>query len=533
MFNRNRSGLTRNRAMVDTTVAPRLLFRNINMALDKNTRDKIILGVSEHGEEQSLTRKVRHLVTGAMRRPKQAVEALIGMAEIEVRHKAYVAAWTPAADLPRLGGPFNVLDLRCWLALAEASGVPAIPAREILSMTVDDLSLMGPRLDLDKMVSKSLASRWSRTKERVAEGVAAQAASEDLAADESGPPTPDISSLSQEDYDKVVESFKAYNEALRERIFAALDDVPDNWMVRSTNTGPGSLKALAGVGAVGERAPEIRINEHISAGPGWVRVGNRRAVDVSNLRLAAAHMEGDQDGPMVFVARPWAKPARWLTGIDPHTHGTPLEADGKWPAEWRAFIYDGKVTGVGGYYAWAGAVDQQSAKAALAVRDLAQRVADAGVRCGAEPQFMSVEHARRGRLAEIVAQQAPVKSEHNTGFHATLDFIEAIGPDGKPAILLLEGGPAYNPQLPGGHPCAFAGIARPEGVAFKPMDGVYLAQPETYMHPRSADTEIQSRDFPGLSREGAIYDWAAVEVLAATGVLPEEAPPRPARRASP
>lgn len=479
------------------------------MSVSKADRDKAILLASSKGGKLDLFSQVRALLVGAMRSPARAVALLHATAGAETFHRSIVSNWTPHTDLVRAGGYFNVLDLRCWLALADYAGVPAIPAQEVLSIPVDDVDLVLGGINISALVRESLGVRWRRTADFLAQSLQpSNAMPTDCVSPQVGSSvekegTPQSTSASQTTEDR-----EDRREAVKEMLFAALDDVPDNYMVRSANVGPESLKSLAGVGAIGERAPEVRINDHVAVGPGWVRVGNRRAIDIVDLRIGRAHMEGDQDGPIVFLARPWVKPTRWLRAPDPHTQGTALAAEGQWPAEWRAFVYDGQVTAVACYYAWAGAVDRQSAQSAIAVRDLAQRIVDAGVSAGAKPQFTTLEHIRRGVQKDIADSRLP-----GGGFHATIDFIEARGSDGRPDILLLEGGPAYDPHFPGGHPCAFAGISRPRGVAFKTMDGVDLADQSTYCF-KAADREAHARDFPGLSRDGAIFSWDAVEKLA-------------------
>src|SRR5690606_32260660 len=88
-------------------------------------------------------------------------------------------------------------------------------------------------------------------------------------------------------------------EPLVDRLFDAMDDVPEGWMVRSNRCGGSELKALAGVGAIGERVPEVRFGANLEIGPGWVRNGNRRRVNVSDKRTIKAAAEGP--GFLIFL----------------------------------------------------------------------------------------------------------------------------------------------------------------------------------------------------------------------------------------
>src|SRR3546814_4263768 len=70
-----------------------------------------------------------------------------------------------------------------------------------------------------------------------------------------------------------------------------MDEVPEGWMVRSNRCGSSELKALAGFGAIGHQVPEVRFGSNLEIGPGWVRVGNRRRVHVSDARTVQARSE--------------------------------------------------------------------------------------------------------------------------------------------------------------------------------------------------------------------------------------------------
>lgn len=448
-------------------------------------RQRTLLALGKRGAEISLLQSARRLALSALRHPRQTARMVQGMGEVADRHETLTRRFGDAGTVLRTGGAFNTLDLSVWVALAESAGVPAIPARPILSLSEAELSALSGLVDTSKLVSTALKDRAARLAESLPE--------DPLPTSGASPHTPGSVDM----------------EALREKLFAAMDDQPHDTMVRAAYCGPETLKTLAGVGTLADRAPEVAVTRDLSVGPGWVRVGNRRAVDASDLRVTGAYMEGRHGADLTFYARPWVQASRWLECEDPHTVGTPLAATGRWPAEWRAFVYDGQVTGVAAYYGWAGEAGPHEARVALLVRERAQRMVDDLRRCGGVPMLASIEHMRHGKTAETIDERLPPN-----GIHATLDFIET-GTTTSPDVTFLEGGPPFDPFCPGGHPCAFAGIARPDGVAFKLMEGVFLPEPRTWM---ARDPGEREKDFPGLSRDGAIYDWHDVEALAASGV---------------
>lgn len=229
-----------------------------------------------------------------------------------------------------------------------------------------------------------------------------------------------------------------------------------------------------------------------------MRNGNRRRVDCRDRRLMQSYVAGPHTG-MIFIARPWVQASRYVEGRDPHRAGTPLDIPGKWPAEWRAFVKDGRCIGVSGYYGWLEQATPFTARKALEVRELAQRIVDAAIAQGLEPRYMDVEHARRNpELGQMLEDQG-----FGVGtFACSIDFMETA--DG---LLMLEAGPGNTP-VGGAHPCAFAGVSgRPTignpmdttGVAFRHMPHVLIGDPKTW----------EDGD-----RTGCILDWEAVEALA-------------------
>jgi hypothetical protein len=408
-----------------------------------------LLALTRQGEEEDLVRKARLLRAGAARSgPEPLAKALAGMAEIERMHREEASSWVqPECLSSGGGGRFDALGLLHWLALAERAGVACVPARTILELTEEEMSVLSGTLRLpEDAPSRRLSQSLGKAAER-------------LGWRKDGKDGQD----GQDGQDAPVEHDM---EALKEKLAAAMDLVPEGWMVRSTRVGPSSLKALAGAGIAGPAAPEVRFGPGLEAGPGWNRIGNRRYVDPSDKRIMAAYAEVP-GGPCTFVARPWTRASRWRTGDDPHRHGTPFQGPGFWPAEWRCFVERSRVVGVSFYYAWAGGRSPEDAKAALEARDLAQAIVDEACRQGACPVTMPVEFARRGSPA--IDTRFPKDT-----VSCTLDFIET-----EQGLLLLEGGPPYTP-VGSGHPCGFAGVEAPSGVAFRPLPGVLLGDPRTW-----------------------------------------------------
>lgn len=440
---------------------------------------QIILKITVQAEQQAETSLIRRFFISAgriARKPGEFAANLQSLGETALLHERETSSWVnPETLATGAGGPFDACDLRHWLILAELAGVPFIPAREVLHLTEDEISALSGEIS----IPSTPATRRL------------QKAAEQLLAD-SGTDAQD-SAITITPIDR---------EALFDRLFDAMDDVPEGWMVRSNRCGSSELKALAGVGAIGERAPEVRFGPNLEVGPGWVRIGNRRRINVSDKRTLSAAAEGP--GFLTFLARPWIESSRYIVAPDPHREGSPFAGKGVWPAEWRAFVENNQVVGVASYYGWADSPTPHSARTALEARRLAQLIVDEAVRQQAWPRYPGIELARN---ASWVKSNPELDRKINVDFgretvSCTLDFIET-----DKGLLLLEGGPGASP-LGGGHPCAFAGasgaptIGKPmktEGVAFHTMPHVLIADPSTW---QEGDTT------------GCILSWDEVETLA-------------------
>lgn len=437
-----------------------------------------ILQLSVMGERRAQGQTLRRFVLGGTRMlgKPDAVQQLESLADYASKYSAMVASWVePDSIARREGGDFDARDLRHWIELAKLAGVAHVPAREILHLTEEELSALSGEVE----IPDNAAGRKFRQR------IAMIAAMQDAAEPTGHAPGPDL-------------------EELDERLHAAMDDVPEGWMVRSNLCGGSNLKSLAGFGGIGHQIPEVRFGPDLEIGPGWVRTGNRRRIHAADMRTIEAAVEGK--GDLWFLARPWIESSRYIVGPDPHRHGTPFAGKGVWPAEWRAIAVDGQIVGVASYYSWCDEANPKTARTALAVRDLAQRIADEAVRQGAFPKNTLVEAVRGGRWVE----STPSMKEALDGpwgpksVSFTLDFIET-----DQGLMMLEGGPSVSP-VGGGHPCAFAGvitarhgdIPNVSGVAFRVMDGVIVADPSTW---NQGD------------RTGRILDWDEVEDLASEG----------------
>jgi hypothetical protein len=449
------------------------MFENIRQAI-------IALTARAQDAERSIAaRKARGLAISLFRKPAEVAGKLASFAEFMGKHAEETASWVTLEKFDKgERGAFDACDLPIWLALAEKCGVDAVPAREILRLTEDEMSFLSGKAHIPE--------------DRVTKGLRRRAAAflKSAGQDASGPPASgDIDPYS-----------------LQERLFAVMDDVPDGWMVRSARCGSIELKSLAGAGLAGSTTPEIRFGNDLEIGPGWIRNGNRRRVNVSDTRTVTSHAEGP-GGDAVFLARPWMEAARYFVGPDPHRHGTPFAGKGMWPAEWRAFVEGGRVVGVSSYYGWCGEITPENARVALEVRELAQRIADAATEAAMFPRYMDVEFARMNKnpafLENEIIQNALVTFGRET-VSCTLDFIETK----DRGLLLLEGGPANTP-FGGGHPCSFSGCGgKPrlgnrtsvDGVAFKLMPHVILADPGTW---------------DDGDRSGCILSWEEVQALVA------------------
>ena len=433
------------------------------------------LAQSVHRSKMGQLRRTLLGAAAAAVTPGRLKKMVDGLNDVAAANAAETSSWL-TADQVRDGasGPFEACSLMSWLAIAEKAGVAAIPATPILHLDDAEMDAASGTLpNLTGPIPDRIRERVRRELERTPDTFG------------DAPPTPS----------PVVDL-----EALVEKMHAAMDDLPPDVVVRSDQCGAASLKVLAGSGLVDETVPEISFGPDLEIGPGWVRNGNRRRIDASDRRIGTSYAEGPHRG-MTFVVRPWVKANRFGEGRDPHRAGTPFDAIGLWPAEWRAFVRNGVVEGVSSYYGWIETPSPLTATKAIEVRDLAQRIVDAAIAQGLSPRGGRIEMSRR--CSPVLAAALDEQGFEEGSFAATLDFIET-----DQGMLLLEGGPGHTPAG-GGHPCAFTGTRGPLrlgcaaetiGVAFRLMPQVSIMK-----HEHASDGD----------RSGCILGWDEVEALSA------------------
>ena len=434
-----------------------------------------VTAMANADEGRKDVRRLVAMAAGSIRRPGGLRGAVEGIAAMQELKDAETGGWVAPDALLEHGGRFDSCNLQHWVVLAEAAGIPAIPARPILTLTEEEISVLSGKVEMpDTPATRALRREAGRMAEEMG------AVSPDLPLGEDGRLT-------------------ELRRAAAAKTFDAMDDVPEGWMVRHERCGPSVLKTLAGSGIAGGEAPDVAFGADLSIGPGWVRHGNRRRVDVTDKRTLSVGIGQGPDAPHTWLARPWVRSSRWTQGPDPHRHGTPFEGSGFWPAEWRVFVEGGRVTGVSYYYPWAGMAGPQDAANALAVRDVAQRMVDKAIGLGAVPAFMDVEFARGNpQFKEMgFADRFP-----RDGFACCLDFMETEAAEGMTEFTFLEGGPPLC-VFGGAHPCGFIPVVgkthRADGVALRLPEGVHMMEPSTWNVPV----------------DGAILTWDEAEALAA------------------
>lgn len=423
---------------------------------------QLIVGLAQQGDAEASGRETRFAVVGAAaaaRSPGRFKSLLDGISAGAEAHAAITDQWLEPEQI-NAGetGPFDACDLRAWLLIAEAANIEAIPATEILRLTDEEVEALGGIIDL------SQSPRTKRAAAAISKAAAGLAS--ELAAHDDNLANHDTPAKKPIDIEK-----------LQERLFSAMDNLPSQWMVRSHLCGNTNLKALAGCGLLEDAMPEARFGSNLEIGPGWVRIGNRRRIDVSDHRTTQAYIRSAHRG-LTYLARPWVKASRFLHGTDPHRAGTPFGDQGAWPAEWRAFVKNGQVVGVASYYGWADEATPATARTVLNVRSNAQKLANTCSQMKLVPQYIDLEMLRRnGNSAEIIGDW----DDGEISF--TADFIET-----DEGLVLLECGPGATP-VGGGHPCAFAGCGglprhgnppATEGAAFRIMEHINLGDPSTW-----------------------------------------------------
>ncbi|NTF17700.1 hypothetical protein G6L37_04755 [Agrobacterium rubi] len=457
---------------------------------------RLMVALAARADDNAVTKAARRIsaLGGRFMKGPGVMETLAGIGRMARFHEDETSSWV-TIDAFRDGacGPFDACDIRHWMHLSDLAGVAYVPGKEVLRLTQDEMSAASgtvpmPDTATTRQAMKNVAVAAEDIARRHAQGKTDQADDEVMATFEMLVP-------SDADMDDV-----------ERKLYDAMDDVPEGWMVRTARVGSSNLKALAGSGHAGHTVPEVKLGPQVEVGPGWIRIGNRRRIAPNDLRTVKAAAEGPV-GDTAFLARPWAKAARYFVHDDPNRHETPLKGPGVWPAEWRAFVEDGHVVGVSCYYSWIGEANQENAAIALQVRAEAQKIADKAVELAMWPRFMDLEFVRNSQAPAIRDNsdlQDALDLFGREKVACTLDFIET-----EDGLKLLEGGPPNTP-FGGGHPCGFAGCGGSprfgnrtdvRGVAFRNMAHVIVGDPKTW---------------DDGDREGCILTWEEVATLVTT-----------------
>jgi hypothetical protein len=451
-----------------------------------------VIALTVEGDRAATRSDVRNLLAAsaqAARGGGRFEDLFSGIAQGMAIEREESSSWI-GAEAVRAGasGPFDACDLEVWLAICERLGVAAIPGEVILRLDSAETELASGEIDMPKGPAREavIQALSDLVRKAETEGVG-----------------PDEIELFAYLFDTAAKD-AIDREDLVERLHSAMDDVPEGWMVRTAACGGSELKALAGTGLAGPSVPEVRFDANLEVGPGWARVGNRRVLNARDHRTLSMTKQRPKSD-MVFIARPWVEASRWIECMDPHRDGSPFAGPGRWPAEWRAYVVDGKVRAVSAYYGFVGEMNPENARMALQVRDVAQRLVDGMTEHRLWPRFMKAEFARRSPHPEMQAALADFGRETVS---CSLDFIET-----DQGLLLVEGGPANTP-VGGAHVCSFAGNGLRKGaidgrqmakstcgVAFRAMPHINMMEPETW---HDGD------------RTGAIATWEETEALAAS-----------------
>jgi hypothetical protein len=277
--------------------------------------------------------RIRRLLVGAAavarRNPGALVDRMKQIRDLEARHDLELQGWAEPDEIGRPDGRkrFDATDLRFWIRLAEMADVPFVPAQEIARLDEEELGVLLGQINIPPSIRKTVTAGLAG---------ATGALSEDEA----------IAMLDQ--VKALLDEQKGAGEALANRMQDALDDIPSSWMVRTHVCGSSNLKALVGVGLMHSADDTARVKADFEIGGGWIRIGNRRIIDFSDPRFVQLGIGGHKP-ETIYLARPWEAPGRWHEGEDIHRAGTPIAGPGRWPAEWRVFVRNGKVTGVTGF----------------------------------------------------------------------------------------------------------------------------------------------------------------------------------------
>lgn len=440
--------------------------------------------ISRAAAEGSQNKAIRRVVTGAAalarKSPDSLTRMMSGIGQAAELENTEISTWADHGE-DMTGRKFDVCDLRVWLDLAEAAGIPSIPAKQIATLSEDELALLLGNVVIPPTIRDTINKGMISGVGSVDDD---QAGFLNTLIDEILPRNAGV------DRDAV-------GRGAFEKIESCLDEIPSDWMVRTHIAGSSNLKALVGCGLMTKGDETAKVAEGFEIGGGWVRQGNRRMIDFADPRFVELGIGGHKPDTH-YLARPWAVSGRLHQGEDLHRANTPLAGPGQWPAEWRVFARGGNVTGVANYYGWTGeGASPENAWNAIEAAAAGQAIVDEAKSRDMLGMFMTQVFMRAGAMKQDLKDASEEFAPHDE-ISCTLDFFE-----GQDGLLFLEGGPGHVPGG-GGHPCAFAGQQAPgllagavalcEGVAYKNMPHVHLGDPKTWIDG---------------DRDGCIEGWAA------------------------
>lgn len=199
--------------------------------------------MNDQFQEVKSSRKLAALA-GKLARGTSMVTGLRGLLDVARFHDEETSTWvTPETLREAEGVPFDACDIRHWMVIADMAGVPSVEGREILSLTEEE---MGALSGVVKMPEGRAMEAFALGLEENADEIAEE-----------------LQGL--EDFVNVE---KANGSEALEKLYEAMDEVPEGWMVRFARSGGSELKALAGAGVAGDKTPEVRFGSDLEVGAG-------------------------------------------------------------------------------------------------------------------------------------------------------------------------------------------------------------------------------------------------------------------------
>lgn len=353
-------------------------------------------------------------------------------------------------------GDFDSMNLLSWLEIVKKTDIPYVPARVIASLTTPEMQIASGKVSEDLMKKSGIMNKIRK-----------------LAAE-------------HPDANKDDDAEPTHDQVLR-KLATAMETVQENEMVRYTRCGGTNLKTIAGAGIAGPNTPTVRFSPNLETGAGWLRRGNMRVIDVEDMRIINTAALTPETYTHEFVARPWIPSSRYFLAEDPHRTNTPVRGPGAWPAEWRAFVCNGVVTGVSAYYSWAHPNNDEDALMAKEVRLRAQKIVDTAIAMKLRPATYDIDQMLPDSItgfSEKITSDPNYKTLEDYirdvppgHFNCTLDFLET-----KDGPTFLEAGPPIIPigtPCQGAHPLGFATGMPFEPFAYPDVNGVCLASDKT------------------------------------------------------